>query len=287
MKQIIFIVILMVISSVIVKAQSNGRVEFQELGLSFKVPSGWSGGVKDELYLLGHSSIPGLMVLSQNTSKSATELKNLALQGIQEEGIQLSPKGDFTLKGNDQVEGFYEGTFNGSNVRVFSIGLINKMGSGMNISIVTEKAKFSDIHIQEARKLAKSVKFFQQKDSKETAFWKQRIVSKRLRYMKVRTSNNANDGSFTGTSDSVSITLYNDGTFYYDYSATASMGGGAVSGLIADQDKNKGEFKIYTADEHTYLDLYFPNKTRTYELTVNNKRHTLLSGTRYLILPLE
>ena len=38
MKQIIFIVILMMLSSVIVTAQSNSRVEFQEIGLSFKVP---------------------------------------------------------------------------------------------------------------------------------------------------------------------------------------------------------------------------------------------------------
>ena len=137
------------------------------------------------------------------------------MQGIQAEGIRLSPKGNFTLKGNNQVEGFYEGIFNGANVRVFSIGLINQLGSGMTISIVTEKAKFTDAHIKEARKLAKSVKFFKQRDSKETAFWKQKLVGKNLKYMKTFTSTSSYDPVVTGYSDSVSITLYNDGNLLF------------------------------------------------------------------------
>ncbi len=285
MKQLVISFVFLLMVSSIARAQSNGLVEFQELGVSFRVPSGWTGGIKDDFYLLGHSSIPGLMILSENKSKTSKELKNLAMQGIQEEGIQLSPKDDFKLKGNNQVEGFYEGTFNGQFVRVYSIGLINRLGSGMNISIVTEKTKFTDKHIQEVRKLAKSVRFFRQKDSKETKFWKQRIVGKKLRYMKTRTSNS--HGSFTGTSDSETIKLYPDGTFYYYSSSTTSQSGTGTSGMFVNRDANKGEFKIYTAENQTHLDLYFPDKTLTYNLSRNGLNHTLLNGNRFSVLGLD
>jgi len=290
MKKIIAVLTLTLLSGLFVNAQSGEKVTFQELGLSFNVPGGWTGGVKDDLYILGHSSIPGLMILSQNESKDAQQLKSLALQGMQDEGIQLSPKGDFSLKGVDRVEGFYEGTFNGSNVRVFAIGLINRLGSGMNVFIVTEKAKFGDKHIQEALKLAKTVKFFKQRDSKETAFWKQKLVGKNVKYLKVRTNNNAYDGSFTGTSDRTSITLYNNGSFYFYSSSTASYGGPAGtggSGMYLGRSQNSGDYKIYTVANQTFLDLYFSNKTRTYKLSRNERRHTLLNGTRYSVLPIE
>ena len=290
MKQIIAVLTLTLLSSLFVNAQSGKKITFEEIGLSFSVPGGWNGEVKGDYYIMGHSTVPGLMILSQNRSQDAQQLKSLAMQGIREEGIQLSPKGDFALKGNDRVEGFYEGNFSGGNVRVFAIGLINKLGSGMNIFILTEKAKFGEKHIQEALKLAKSVKFFKERDSKETAFWKQRIVGKNLKYLKVRTNNNQYDGTFSGTSDRRTITLYNNGTFYYYSSSTASYGGPlgtGGSGMYAGRTNKSGDFKIYTAGAQTYLELYFSNKTLSYKLRVNDKRHTLLSGTRYSVLPIE
>ena len=56
---------------------------------------------------------------------------------------------------------------------------------------------------------------------------------------------------------------------------------------MQDNDKNSGEYKIYTVDNTTFLDLYLRDTTRTYELTVNKKRHTLLSGSRYSVLPIK
>ncbi len=97
--------------------QAQTLISFQELGLSFEIPNGWNGQLQDEFYIMGHETIPGLMILSQNSSTSSSELKALAMEGVYDEGVQLKPVVNFELKGNNKVEGFYEGTFNGSQHR--------------------------------------------------------------------------------------------------------------------------------------------------------------------------
>ncbi len=47
--------------------------------------------------------------------------------------MQLTPTGEFILNGRNRVEGFYQGYFNGVQVKVYAIGLVNGLGSGMNI----------------------------------------------------------------------------------------------------------------------------------------------------------
>ena len=57
-------------------SQINGQalprhVEYQELGLSFNIPNGWTGQANGEYVILGHNSITGMMILFENNSTSA------------------------------------------------------------------------------------------------------------------------------------------------------------------------------------------------------------------------
>ena len=273
MKTIVSIAVILFFASTFTNAQSNRKITFQELGLSFTVPSGWSGGIKNDLYILGHSSIPGLMILSENKSRSAEQLKTLARKGISSEGIELSPKGEFKLKGTNHVEGFYEGIFNGSKVRVFSIGLINRLGSGVNIFILTEKGKFGDSHIREAKKLARSVRFFRVKDSRMTTFWKQRIVGRQLKYLRTR-------GGSSGQSQTTIIKLFADGSCYF-YSSSVALISGASKTERGDE---RGKYKIYSLGNRSFLELDFGVRTLEYELSLSQQNKTLLDGNRYAVL---
>ncbi len=286
MTRICFLSISILLFATVLNAQKNQRIEFQELGLSFDIPAGWSGGIQEDLYLLGHTSIPGLLILTENNSKTAEQLKTLALQGISEEGIELSPKGEFKIKGNDRVEGFYEGIFNGNRVRVFSIGLINQLGSGMTISIVTEIGKFTDVHIGEAKKLARSVEFSQKIESPDTNFWKQRIVGTQLKYMKVRNNSDSGSGS-SGSADIRIIKLFNDGTFSYYFSASNSYWGRGGSDTKRVRNEGEGTYRIYSFQNRTYLELTADGGTREFELSKSQQNHTLLDGDRFAVLDIN
>lgn len=263
------------------------NVDLQELGLSFTTPSGWTAQAQDVFIIMGHESIPGLMILTVNESKTTSELKSLAMQGLHDQNINLQAMGDFSILGRDRVEGYFEGNFEGALVKCFAIGLINGLGHGMNIYILTEKGKFGQQHVQEAKKLAASVKFFQKKDSQATVNWKEKLSNKTLSY-KSSSSSSDYGGGYSHMSTTENINLCPNGTFTYYYSdqnsAQAGDGFGGVDGSAYGNltDSNEGQFIIYTAVEGSYLELTFNGgKIKSYKLSTNAEGNLILNGSRY------
>ncbi len=283
MKKLVFLILFA--GAIHLKAQE--RISFQELGLSFEIPSGWTGKLQDEYYLLGHQTIPGLMILSQNSSTTAKGLKSLATRGIFEEGVELKPEGDFRLVGTNKVEGYYKGTFDGAEVKCFAVGLINSQGSGMNIMIVSTNELFSDIHVSEAKKLAGSVKFFESSDTQITTRWKETIVNRQLKYMYTNTSTDYS-GGMSGISDETIIKLYPDGSFYYYSNSNSSFSSYSGFGYVDATKSNRGNYEIYSIGNDTYLELTFTDgKVYEYALTKSSEGRTLLNGSRYFVVDID
>lgn len=289
----LFLSLFLVFTINLIHAQSGEIVSLEELGLSFEIPAGWTGTLEAEAFLLGHHSLPGLMILTQNQSNSAASLKALAMKGIYTDGIALRPVDAFWLKGQERVEGFYQGNFDGAKVKCFAIGLINGLGSGMNIFILTETGKFADKHVTEAKKLASSVQFFRSRDAALTTTWKAKIVGKQLTYMHTSTSSDYSGGS-SGISDRRIIKLFPNGSFsYYSNSQSSFSAGDGASGQsgfgYADATRsNQGNFKIYTIGNDSYLELYFEDdKIYEYALKSTSDGKTLLNDSRYFVKALD
>ncbi len=267
------------------------HVDLQELGLKFDIPSGWTGQAKEEYIVLRHQSMPGIMILTVNDSKSAEALKTEAMKGIVQEGINLRPSGDFILKGDKRVEGIYEGMFDGTKVKCYAIGLINGLGHGMNTFILTEPQLFTDQHKHEANKLTASVKFYQAQDRPETTAWKGKLSGKLVKYLRT-TSNSDYSGGYANSSSTHSMTLCSDGTCsMYSSEAnsfnvgTGDLGSSIGHGAANSRESSEGTWIIYTDLEGTFLELAMNNdKVYTYKLKRNDKGHTLLNGTRYSVI---
>jgi len=268
-------------------SMNSQPIELPELGIQFEIPAGWSGGEEGDYIILGHNSIPGLMILTQNKARDAHTLKNQAEDTILEEGVFLEADGDFVIVSETRVEGNYKGTYQGQEVKAYAIGLINTQGTGMNILILTAPDAFSKAHIEEANKLARSVKFAAPKDSDNTLFWKERITGVQLKYM--HTSGGSDySGGYSGISDVVMINLCSNGQFTYYSNAHSSFDASGGFGSANARKDTGGNYEIYSQGKSTYLDLQFENgDVKSFELTVNSERHTLLNGSRYAIINVE
>jgi hypothetical protein len=278
-------------------SMNSQHIDLPELGLSFDIPKGWTGDQYEDYIILGHQTIPGLMILFQNQAKTAEELKEVAMAGIVDEGVNLKPKGEFILQSAERVQGDYEGTYQGTNVRAFAIGLINGLGSGMSIIILTSKEQFGDQHIEEASTLAASVKFSEVKDSKATTEWKQWLVGKKLKYLNSFFSSDA-DGGSSSISDTKIIRLFQNGEFDYYSSSLTSVTAGSTTPLsdsdpsgsayVGGQEENIGTYKIYTDTKNSFLELNFKDgKIHEYELGTDSEKFTTLNGTRYYVVSLD
>ena len=283
-----FFILIFSLQALIVSAQQLPQHnEFQELGLSFDIPSGWVGQLSGEAVMLGHHSIAGLIILTENQAKNASSLKALAMEGVVDEGIKLMPTDEFILVGKNRVEGFYQGHFNGTEVKVYAIGLINGLGKGINIIIMTESGKFTQQHQTEANKLAASVRFFKSIDSNVTMKWKNKIVGTQLKYMHTSGSSDYG-GGYTGSSDKTFIELCSNNTFSYYSSSQASYSGSGGSGYAGNSNNNDGTYKISGIGEQAYLSLHFNNgEVYEYQLSTNDQGNTFLNDRRYFVSDLE
>lgn len=287
MKKIFVIGFLMACLASANAQQLPPHVEFSELGMRFDIPSGWTGQVSENMVLLGHNTLPGLMILTENQSSSALELKQLAMQGYVDNGIQLRAVGDFSMINNHRVEGIYEGTLNGSEVMCYAIGLINDLGKGMNIMILTEKTKFNQQHKMAANQLASSVQFFQAKESPNTIRWKNHLVGKKIKYMKTSGGSDYS-GGYSGSSTSWEVNLCHNGRFYLYANSHSSFDGSGGFGYSNGNRQKEGRYTIYSEGQYSALVLYHDDGTSAeYELTATERNHTLLDGTRHFVVASE
>ncbi len=263
--------------------QLPAHVDFQELGISFDIPTGWSGYIEGEAILMGHKSIPGLIIMTENFASNITQLKQLASQGIVDQGIQLKPIGEFKVTGTNRLEGFYQGSFNGETVKAFALAIIDQKGKGVNIISLTTTNQFSQQQVTEANKLAASIKFSQAADSVKTQEWKQYIVGQKLTYM--HTSGGSDyGGGYSGTSDKIEIKLCQNGRFSFYANSHSSFDDSAGMGYVNGNESNSGQYEISTPGKTTFLFLNFDDgKVSEYALTTNTQDHTLLNERRYFV----
>lgn len=270
----IILTISLMINSITTYAQLPSHIELKELGLSFDIPEGWRGQVDGDYLVLGHMSIPGLMILSSNTSTNAETLKQQAEQGVYEEGVQLTADGKFIIQSNNRVEGIYSGTFNGQKVKAYAIGLINGLGKGMNILIVTETHAFASAHRREANKLASSVEFYKAVSSQTTIFWKQKLMGKQLYFGLTR-----GDGSERRTID-----LCSNGSFAYYGNSHIAFDESYGYGSAGSNEDNTGTYSIYSIGDASVLELTFTDGTIVeYDLSTNEEGHAYLDNSRYYV----
>lgn len=254
--------------------QLSQQVDLPELGLIFEIPDGWSGQVDGDYILLGHTTIPGLMILSTNTAKSIPELEQLAAQGIVDEGVKLDVDGEFKAAGNNRLQGFYKGTFDDVAVKCYAIGLINGLGRGMNILILTETYKFTEQHKAEANTLASSVVFTQAEDAQGTTFWKQKIMGKQLYYGLTR-----GDGSEKRILD-----LCSDGSFHYYGNSRIAFDENFGFGSADGTNTATGNYTITNIGKATILSLTTTEgKVYVVALSTNEAGNTFLDDSRYYV----
>lgn len=274
------------------------HIDLPDFGLSFTIPQGWNGQEQDDYIILGHESIPGMMILFENSSSDATELKELAEQGIREEGITLHALGEFKLVSDNRVAGMYEGLYQGAAVKVYATGLINGLGKGMSILIVTSTDQFSETHQKEVEKLANSVKFYEARDSEVTVQWKNKLVGRQLKYLYSDSSSDYS-GGYSNFSKTRIINLCRNGSFTHYYNSQSSFAAGdpvdgattgnqVGSGIVDATNDNAGTYKIYTAGNSSYLELIFANESdMEFELGTNSEGFTTLDSERYFLTDLE
>ena len=128
-------------------------------GFTFSPPSGWVHQQGEDMILLGHNTIAGLIVVIPHMVESGTQLQSEMMQGIQEEGVYLTLAGSLTQHSSNSLIGDYSGLWDGTQVKAKCIGTLSPHGGGAYILAVTTPDKFGQEIMSAAQTIEKNLNY--------------------------------------------------------------------------------------------------------------------------------
>ena len=278
-------------------AQQSGKVSFPEYGLEFTIPAGWVGQTMEEVFVIGHQSTPGFMMVSAHDAKSKEELAANARQGMADaaNGIYMQQSGSLEDIGSSGLGSEFTGSMGGQQVKAYIIGLINPHGVGVSVMTAVSPQFWNASYKDLAKQLASSIRFSKvvappvQGQGGSVAEWKNRLGNTKLTHMESYSSYDYSNPNITtggGYNNKEVIDICSKGYFNYYSSNFMSVTGGsdAVSGNAYSSGNNQGQGRWEIRAEsngNKILVLKFHNG-EVYEYTLSypeNKMH--LNGRRF------
>ena len=273
--------------------QQTGKVDIEQLGMSFQIPEGWVGQFMGDGFMMGSYTEAGFIYLSIHETSTLEGLKSDARQGLNDpaNGIYLNLAESLVEWKGRGVGGIFTGSLSGQQVKSYLLGLINPHGSGVLIMAATEPSQYSDRYRQLVQLVAESFQFSPPPVSPQVAQdakldWSNLLGGTRLTYMNSYSSIDYSDPNITtggGYNEKEVIDLCKAGFFNYSSSSFTSItGGAAVSGNQMSRGKGAGSWTVEKNNQgQALLVLSFHSGERfEYALSYPNKKMHL-NGKRY------
>ncbi|MCB0600317.1 MAG: hypothetical protein KDC28_03785 [Saprospiraceae bacterium] len=264
-------------------AQKSGRQDYPNLGISFTIPDGWVGQETNDGMIIGHQTIPGVIIMNTHTYRTIEELKEEAKTGLQADaGTQLLLAGTPGLLDNQAVEAHYEGTLQWEPAKAYAIGVLNTKGAGVLLMAIANKSVYQSELENTLRRLRKSLVFSAPKTGPIVEQWKSLLQGTRLTYMESYTSGSSYDGGIGGGySSDARIDLCSQGYFKFASNSSVGVGGAGVSGYAGGNDNGAGTWTIEAPTGVPLLVLTFNGgEVQQYQLTSDGDK-IFLNGRRY------
>jgi len=163
------------------QGDSEIRINYSGAGFSMNIPGEWVYQSTPNAIILGHNTIPGMVLISPVVSGSMQSLFNEIHESLQQGGSDLvlqannpDAADEHTLKmslsghsGFQQISGY-------------SVNRLSPHGGGISVSTVVASQFYDRSYIDLVEKIASSVSFFEPHETEITRRWKNRLSGKRV-----------------------------------------------------------------------------------------------------------
>jgi len=110
-------------------------------GLKFGLPRTWVKQVTAAGAVVGHNTIPGMVLVIPHMAKNMQEMQTEMMQGMQEEGSYLRPDGGLQQASQNILSGDYSGISEGTQVKARGYGVLSPNGGGAYLIAVSTPDK--------------------------------------------------------------------------------------------------------------------------------------------------
>lgn len=173
-------------------------------GIKFGLPSGWVKRASQEGAIVGHNTIPGMVLVMPHRAQNLQEMQAELQKGLQEEGSTLMLSGGLEQLSSNLLAGNYTGIADGTQVMARGFGILSPYGGGAYLIAVSTPDNLGSELLGAAESMIKSTQYFKVE------------VGDLMQHF-------AGTWSSFGTNTSTWITFYPDGT-YSDQSESSYSG---------------------------------------------------------------
>jgi hypothetical protein len=255
------------------------------LGLRFTVPAGWKHQKQQNVHMLGHDTIPGMVIITPHTFSSVQEVMASASEPLyQGQDGQLMVSGQPTPLANNIIAADYGGHMQGKQARGRIVAVLSPFGGGVLIMAGTEASSYGPQHAQLAEGIARSMQFSKPEMSGEIQAWTQRLRGRRLTYLRSNRDSGVTGSHFESTERN--IYLCSDGTFQGTSQSQIAFDtqGGFGHGTSGGPLSGDGRWEVAALGGGVSLVLRLTNgETLTYRLETNGNQ-TFLEGQRWFVV---
>ena len=265
------------------------RLTEKHQGYSFRPPLDWVVKKDGKGYVMGHNSIPGLILLIKHEADTLDQIRQESQQGFElDEKTTFHLSGSFLPYGKKGLRGVFTSQLQ-EHTSASAVTTLSPHGGGITAIAIVFTSKYTIEHQAILYSLIDNVQFFEPVPYPVDTKWKEKLRDHKLTYM-YSSSSSGYDGSYTASSDKTIIGLCSAGhfTFYSNSSDTvnAGFGSGSTMGsgstaMMHGTKRGNGAWNVIRRDGKPVLILdFYDGRTHEYDITQEDyKLH--LNGIRY------
>ncbi len=260
--------------------QTNNRVNYNSIGISFAIPKGWVGQETQTGYILKSNTMAGFILINKNNTNDINTMFYEAQQGfVNDNSNYLQLVGNVENFNNTGVGAEYHGVMEGVPAKGYMVGVLNNRGLGVSIMAVTTSEYYSSAYRLLCINIANSVQ--------------QQITTNKTQQIVNRTTKNQTEELFSGarltyydTGDGygtkITISLCEQGFFNHSNYSSMAVDTNNVSAGYGENSKGSGQWSIIEKNNQLpILRLQFYNgEVYEYYITLENRK-TYLDNYRY------
>jgi hypothetical protein len=263
---------------------SGNEVTDPSLGVRFTVPQGWRHEKRQALYVMGHTTIPGMVLIMPHEYNSIQDALAKADEPLyQADDGQLVVEGSPQPLANNLVAVDYGGMIQGKPAKGRLACIISPHGGGFLVLAGADAGSYGPQYAQLAEGIARSMRFSKPQAPPEAAMWKQKLAGQRLAYMK--SGGSSDIGGAYAWSDQRDIYICSDSSFQAQGGFSGSIGTANASGWTQDgSGPQSGQWAIIGQAGQPALQLrHGTGDSETFVLTTDGSK-TFLNGVRYFVV---
>lgn len=266
--------------------QKSGMMHDKGAGFSLQLPEGWVYQAGPQGILVGHNTIPGMVLISPVSANTLDELVNEVQIGLQSGGdelmlypVSIDARDDQTLVVSVQGQAGFQ------SVRGYSVSRLSPYGGGLSISALVASEHYDKTYSDLVEQVVGSMEFSEPEQTQKVQYWYNRLSGRKLTYMSSHYSSGGGFGGYStggGWSERSEFHLCADGKVHGSSSSSVNVDtGGAFGHSGRDSGRMQGTWQIQSFAGFPIIHARFMDGT-IYRFTLSEQNgNTYLDNTQW------